>query len=89
MWRSHVSLRDDYEVSCEELDLMVEIARGAKGVLGARMTGGGFGGSTVNLVRRGNLEEFKEKVNFDYQQLTGIEPTILVSEASDGACEII
>ncbi len=88
MWDSHKSLRDDYEVSCRELDLMVEIAAETDGVLGARMTGGGFGGSTVNLVKRENLSKFKEKIRLEYQRLTEIKPTILVSEASDGACEI-
>lgn len=88
MWQSHESLRDDYEVSCKELDLLVEIARNSDGVLGARMTGGGFGGSTVNLVERDHLERFKEKISREYQLKTGIEPTILISEAGGGASEI-
>lgn len=89
MWESHDSLRDDYEVSCKELDLLVEIAKKTDGVLGARMTGGGFGGSTVNLVKRANLGRFTEKIRFEYQQITEIKPTILVASASDGASEII
>lgn len=88
MWQSHLSLRDDYEVSCRELDLLVEIAGDTRGVLGSRMTGGGFGGSTVNLVKRANLDEFKEKICREYQRLTGIKPAILVSDAADGAGEI-
>lgn len=88
MRQSHKSLRDDYEVSCKELDLMVEIAEKADGVLGGRMTGGGFGGSTVNLVERTHLERFKERIRREYQAETGIEPTILISEASEGASEI-
>lgn len=88
MWQSHESLRDDYEVSCQELDLMVEIAKETEGVLGARMTGGGFGGSTVNLVKRTHLGRFKEKIRREYQQKTEIKATILVSEAGDGASEI-
>lgn len=88
MWQSHESLRDDYEVSCRELDLLVEIAKRSDGVLGARMTGGGFGGSTVNLVKRDHLESFKEKVSSEYQRETQIEPTILVSEAGGGVSEI-
>lgn len=88
MWLSHWSLRDDYEVSCEELDLLVEIASEFEGVLGARMTGGGFGGSTVNLIRRENLDEAIEKLSTGYFQKTNIEPTILISEASGGASEI-
>ena len=88
MWQSHESLKNDYQVSCEEFDLLVEIAKNTSGVLGARMTGGGFGGSTVNLVKRANLGKFKEKIRFEYQRLTEIKPTILVSEASEGASEI-
>ena len=88
MWESHDSLRDDYEVSSIELDKLVEIASTVKGVLGARMTGGGFGGSTVNLVRRQQLESFSDRVNREYNQATGIAPTILTSDASQGASEI-
>ncbi len=88
MRQSHESLKNDYEVSCRELDLMVEIAGNIEGVLGARMTGGGFGGATVNLVKRENLGAFEEKVRSEYQRLTEIEPTILISEAGAGACEI-
>jgi galactokinase len=88
MWKSHESLRDDYEVSCKELDLLVEIAKETEGVLGARMTGGGFGGSTVNLVKRTHLDRFKETIRREYQHQTEIKPTILVSEASGGASEI-
>ncbi|HSK72627.1 MAG TPA: galactokinase [Pyrinomonadaceae bacterium] len=88
MWLSHSSLRDDYEVSSEELDLLVEIASKCEGVLGARMTGGGFGGSTVNLIERDGLDEAIEKISSEYYQQTNIEPTILISEASGGASEI-
>ena len=88
MWRSHESLRYDYEVSCRELDSLVEIAAATRGVLGGRMTGGGFGGSTVNLVKREDLDAFKESVRSGYEQSTGIEPTILVSGACGGADEI-
>jgi galactokinase len=88
MDRSHKSLRDDYEVSCPELDVMVEIAGNFGGVLGARMTGGGFGGSTVNLVRRDSLPDFRETVEREYNRATGRRATILVSGACDGASEI-
>ena len=57
MRRSHESLRDDYEVSCPELDFLAETAWGLEGVLGSRMTGGGFGGSTVTLLRRERLAD--------------------------------
>jgi galactokinase len=88
MWRSHESLKNDYEVSCRELDILVEIASESAGVLGSRMTGGGFGGSTVSLVKRSDLDRFGENIRAGYERLTGIEPTILVSEASEGASEM-
>ena len=88
MYLSHRSLRDDYEVSCTELDVLVEIAKGFEGVLGARMTGGGFGGCTVNLVRRDALEAFSTAVVERYRHSTGIEPAVYVSEAGGGACEV-
>jgi galactokinase len=68
---------------------MVEIAETCLGVLGARMTGGGFGGSTVNLVLKENLDEFTKKLTIEYNRETGIEPTILISEANAGASEVI
>jgi galactokinase len=89
MDRSHRSLRDDYEVSCRELDVMVEIAGNFGGVLGARMTGGGFGGSTVNLVRRDALHDFRETVLREYNRATGRRASVLVSEPADGAGEIL
>ncbi|HEV7375525.1 MAG TPA: galactokinase [Pyrinomonadaceae bacterium] len=88
MLKSHESLRDDYEVSCMELDSLVEIATSIEGVRGARMTGGGFGGCTVNLVERHALEKFQEKVTGEYNKVTGKIPTIYVSEPADGAREI-
>jgi galactokinase len=84
---SHRSLRDDYEVSCLELDLMVQAASDVPGVTGARMTGGGFGGCTVNLVRREALDQFHERVTLEYQRATGLAPAIFTAEASDGARE--
>jgi len=84
---SHDSLRDDYEVSCRELDIMVEIARGLPGCLGARMTGGGFGGCTVNLVDRNRVDTFCAEIADAYRRRTGIEPRIQVSEAGGGAHE--
>lgn len=88
MDRSHKSLRDDYEVSCFELDALVEIAGNFGACLGARMTGGGFGGSTVNLVLPEAVEEFKEMITREYTRATNITPTIYVSDAGDGAKEI-
>jgi len=88
MAESHQSLRDDYEVSSEELDLMVNLARKVEGVYGARMTGGGFGGCTVNLVAQEHVEEFEQFVSQNYKQLTKLKPEIYASSASAGASEV-
>jgi galactokinase len=85
MQESHCSLRDDYEVSCQELDLMVEIASAQPGLMGARMTGGGFGGCTINMVESGAVADFKHKVAEEYSSRTGLVPEIYVSPASEGA----
>jgi galactokinase len=85
MYASHASLRDDYEVSCEELDLLVEIASGMQGVYGARMTGGGFGGCTVNLVEIQAVSGFERKVSQLYQEKTGKIPPIYICSAAEGA----
>jgi galactokinase len=84
MNESHSSLRDDYEVSCEELDLMVALANECRGVIGARMTGGGFGGCTINLVAADCLEAFKENITTRYAQTTGRKPAIYVCTPSQG-----
>jgi galactokinase len=88
MFESHASLRDDYEVSSEELDLMVELAEKIEGVYGARMTGGGFGGCTVNLVREDKAEEFKERVAQGYQAAAKLQPEIYICVAANGAEEV-
>jgi galactokinase len=88
MAASHRSLRDDYEVSCRELDMLVESASSVPGVHGARMTGGGFGGCTVNIVRSTALDDFSRTVSRDYQRATGIAPSIFAVTASDGVSEI-
>jgi galactokinase len=85
---SHRSLRDDYEVSCRELDLMVEIASAQPGLIGARMTGGGFGGCTVNLVESAAVTDFRRNVAAGYSSKTGLTPEIYVSPASEGAQQI-
>lgn len=85
MKESHVSLRDDYQVSCRELDTMVEIAWRQPGVLGARMTGAGFGGCTVNLVQNGYIAAFLQQVAREYQDATGLQPDIYVCTAEEGA----
>ena len=88
MAESHRSLRDDYEVSCSELDLMVELAAQQEGVYGARMTGGGFGGCTINLVRSEHVSDFQSRVGNAYQKSTGLAPQIFVSPAAEGASEV-
>ena len=85
MAQSHASLRDLYEVSCSELDTMVEAAQGLPGFIGGRMTGGGFGGCTVNLVESAYTESFATQIAGLYQQKTGIKPEIYVCSAADGA----
>ncbi len=88
MYASHASLRDDFEVSCEELDILVDIAEeiGAEGgVIGARMTGGGFGGSTVTLCEADKAEDIAQKLAEGYQIRTGIQPEIFASRPADGA----
>lgn len=82
---SHGSLRDLYEVSCRELDAMVEAATGLPGYYGGRMTGGGFGGCTVNLVASERTEAFRESVAERYRERTGISPEIYVSSSANGA----
>ena len=85
MAESHRSLRDLYEVSCLELDLMVDLAYQQKGVYGARMTGGGFGGATINLVDSRYAGEFKEKIAKAYQKETGLIPQIYICKPAEGA----
>lgn len=87
MAESHASLRDDYEVSCGELDLMVDLAVEITGVVGARMTGGGFGGCTVNLVMRPAAERFCAVLKEKYERATGITPGVYACESSHGVCE--
>ena len=88
MAESHVSLRDDYEVSSSELDLMVELAVTVEGVYGARMTGGGFGGCTINIVDAEHVANFQRTVAQGYEQITRLKPEIYVCEASKGAEQI-
>jgi galactokinase len=88
MNRSHLSLRDDYDVSCKELDLMVELGQAVPGVYGARMTGGGFGGSTVNLIAAASVDEFKQTVARGYEEGTGLTPEIFICTATEGVGEV-
>lgn len=88
MNKSHNSLRDDYEVTCFELDVMVDEARKIAGVLGSRMTGAGFGGCTVSIVKEDAVDEFIKKVGNEYEAKTGIKPSFYVTEPGDGGREI-
>jgi galactokinase len=91
MYASHASLRDDYEVSCKELDAVVKIAGhiGVKGgVFGCRMTGGGFGGCAVALVKADAVDLITNRLAAEYRKKTGIEPTIFVSRPASGATVI-
>jgi galactokinase len=85
MYESHRSLRDDYEVSCRELDLLVEIASDCEGVYGSRMTGGGFGGCTITLVRSDVAKRFPQEIAARYKDATGITPDVYVCSAAQGA----
>ena len=82
--QSHTSLRDDYEVSCEEVDHLVDISQHINGTLGARITGGGFGGSTVNIVKESASEDFQLTLLEEYKKRTGIHAEIYTSNAENG-----
>jgi galactokinase len=85
MYRSHASLRDDYEVSCRELDLLVDLAAASPGVYGARLTGGGFGGCTVNLTRTDAAVPFKSRMERAYYDATGMTPDVYICQPAEGA----
>ncbi|MDO5554575.1 MAG: galactokinase [Planctomycetia bacterium] len=88
MYASHESMKNDFEISCPEIDALVDIAQSIGldgGVLGSRMTGGGFGGCTVSLVRLEALDDVISKMTRDYKERTGIEATAFATRAADGA----
>lgn len=88
LYESHRSLKEDYEVSSFELDTMVEIAKNTEGVFGARMTGAGFGGCTINLVKEKVLEDFVKRVQREYYKKTKIMPEIYICEVVEGVKEL-
>lgn len=88
MNESHISLRDDYEVSCKEIDILVELAWETDGVIGSRITGGGFGGCTVSIVRNDAVDALKEHVEKEYKKKTGLKPEIYIVDIGDGARRI-
>jgi galactokinase len=85
MYLSHEGLRDEYEVSCKELDTLFDIARKNDSVVGARMMGGGFGGCTINLVKRSKIDEFTEQIKDEYKKITGKNTTIHIVKIAKGA----
>ena len=89
MGESHCSLRDDFEVSCPELDLMVDLALASPGIRGARMTGGGFGGCAIGLVEQDRVDDFVKNVQDGYRKATGTTPELYVTAAADGAREVL
>jgi len=88
MGESHKSLRDDYEVSSRELDVMVEIASKQAGAYGSRMTGGGFGGCTINLVASEQADAFRKRIASEYEKATGLAPDVYITPAADGASRV-
>ena len=84
LWLSHAGLRDEYEVSCDELDILVEIAQQVEGVLGARMLGGGFGGCTINLVKNEAVESLRQAVEREYPRRSGRQASFDVCRAAGG-----
>lgn len=88
MYQSHKGLRDDYEVSCSELDTLVDAAASIPGILGARMMGGGFGGCTINLVKMEDLTAIHSKIAEAYQKMHGKTPTFHVVHISEGTHEL-
>ena len=88
MYASHASLRDDYEVSCAELDAVVDLARAigvGGGLYGCRMTGGGFGGCTVALIKASAVDAISRKLVEGYKREVGIDPAVFVSRPAAGA----
>ena len=86
MAESHASMRDDFEASSQEIDLLVELAQRTDGVIGARVTGAGWGGCTVNLVREKAVDTFAAQVTSEYARLTGLAAEVHISRAVDGMC---
>ncbi len=88
MNQSHISLRDDYEVSCEEIDVLVEEAWKIPGVIGSRITGGGFGGCTVSIVKDEAIDVFQEALGKAYQEKVGKTAEFYIVEIGDGPREL-
>ena len=89
MNQSHISLRDDYEVSCEEIDILVDLAWNTSGVIGSRITGGGFGGCTVSIVKNDAIDTFIETIGRAYKEKVGHEAEFYTVEIGDGARRLV
>jgi galactokinase len=88
MAEAHASYRDDFAASCPEVDMLVELAAAQPGIIGARLTGGGFGGCTVNLVEAIHAEDFREGIHAAYRDRAGIHADIYLCQAAGGASEL-
>jgi galactokinase len=88
MAEAHASYRDDFAASCPEVDMLVELAAAQPGIIGARLTGGGFGGCTVNLVEAAHAEGFREGIHAAYRDRAGIDADIYLCQAAAGASEL-
>lgn len=88
MNQSHISLRDDYEVSCEEIDILVDLAWKIDGVMGSRITGGGFGGCTVSIVKNEAVDTFRDQIGAAYKEKTGNEAEFYVVDIGSGAAKM-
>jgi galactokinase len=88
MHEAHISYSQDFEASCPEADTMVDLAQDLPGLIGARLTGGGFGGCTINVVEKEHAADFAKNLKARYLQATGIDPEIHICHASDGAHRI-
>ena len=88
MNQSHISLRDDYEVSCEEIDILVDLAWQIPGVIGSRITGGGFGGCTVSIVKNESVDTFIESIGKTYKEKVGHEAEFYTVDIGDGASRL-
>lgn len=88
MNQSHISLRDDYDVSCEEIDILVDLAWKIPGVLGSRITGGGFGGCTVSIVKNESIDTFIETIGKTYLEKVGHEAEFYTVDIGDGASRL-
>ena len=88
MYEAHASYRDDFAASCPEADLLVELAAAQPGVIGARLTGGGFGGCTVNLVEAAQAAVFRENIHKAYLDRAGIDADIYLCQAAAGASQL-